>query len=82
MEQLIGGPVGELRCVYKEALLLSVAAILPSFLLMCWTDWSALTSTPAVIVAVGMGGLLWTTILWRRQHPIAVEVAGLLRRKR
>ena len=79
--RLIGGPAGQLRRVYDESLLLSVAAILPSFLLMCWTGWSALTPLPAVGASVGLGGLFWAALLWQRRHPIAMEVARLLHRK-
>ena len=82
MTKLIDGPTDKLRGVYLEGLALSVAAILPSFVLMCWTDWSALTPMPMLIASIGLGGILWAALLWQRLHPIALEVARLLHRPR
>lgn len=79
MARMLGGPAGELPKVYREALLLSAAATLPSFVLMCWTNWSATTSLPAVAGSIGAGGLLWIALLVRRRHPIAMEAARILR---
>ena len=80
MTQLIGGPTGKLRRVYLEGLLLSATAVIPSFILMCWTHWSALTSLPLIIASTAMGGLLWAVLIFQRRHPIALEVERLIRR--
>ena len=78
MARLIDCPAGEVRHVYSEALLVSAAAILPSFLLMCWTGWSAQTPLPVIVASIGLGGILWAAILLLRRHPIAVESARLM----
>ena len=78
--ELIGGPASEMQCVYLESLLLSGAAILPSFLLMWWTQWSALTPLPLVAAAICMGGMMWATLLIYRRHPIAIELARAMGR--
>ena len=80
MVAMVGGPGGALRRVYFEGLALTVAAVLPVFLLMCWTKWSALTSLPAAVACTALGGLLWFAILLQRGHPITAEAARLLRR--
>jgi O-antigen/teichoic acid export membrane protein len=81
MAQMVGGPPGELRQVYVEGLLLSAAAVLPSFLLMCWTRFSAQTPLSSIIASVALGGLSWAILLFRRSHPIADEAFRLLNRK-
>jgi O-antigen/teichoic acid export membrane protein len=80
MARMVGGSPGELRNVYLEGLLLSAAAVLPSFLLMCWTRASEHTPVLAIIACVVIGGILWAWLLLRQRHPIADEVSRLLRR--
>ena len=77
MAALIGGPASEMRGAYAEGLWLSLAATLPSLALMVWSGWSELTPLPMLIASIGLGGVLWTGLLWQRQHPIALEVVRL-----
>ena len=81
MAAMVGAPSGELRDVFLEGLALTAAAVLPAFLLMCWTNWSAFTPLPEAVACTGLGGLLWSVILVQRAHPIATEAASLLRRQ-
>ena len=43
MLELIGAPEGDLRRVYLEGFVLTLAAVLPALLLMAWWDWSPVT---------------------------------------
>ena len=79
MARFIDGPAGVLRRVYLEGIMVSVSAILPSFILMCWTRWSPLTPPIAVVSSIVIGGVMWAAILFKRQHPIATEVTRLLK---
>lgn len=77
MGQLLGGQPGDLRRVYFEGLFLSAVAVLPSVGLMCWTAWSPSTALGSIITCSVIGGMLWSLIIVRRRHPIALEVARL-----
>ena len=81
MAELIGAQNGELRRVYFEGIWLSAAAVVPSFILMCWSHWSAYTSLPFVVASTAIGGVLWAVILFHRRHPISQEVLRFVCRK-
>lgn len=74
MDRLIGTTRGELDRVYGEALLLSIAAALPSFLLMMWQDWSPRTPLWMVMAAVLTGIALWAMLLVVRRHALLDEI--------
>lgn len=80
MNELVGGQPDELGRMYREALLLTAAAILPAFSLMAWFDWSPAVPVPAIIAAVAGGVALWAVLLVRRQHPLYLEVVQALGR--
>lgn len=79
MTRLVDGPAGELRSVYVEASLLTIAAIIPSFILMIWRGWSALTGLTDIIVSISVGILMWAALLIKRRHPLAMEVTKFFR---
>jgi O-antigen/teichoic acid export membrane protein len=79
MAQMVGGPKGELRRVYLEGSLLSIAAILPSVLVMISTGWSPDTPLPLIMAGVAAGSVLWAMVLVQHRHPIAGELERLLR---
>jgi O-antigen/teichoic acid export membrane protein len=78
MNDLLGGPSGELRQVYIEGLLLSAAASLPVFIGMCWARWSETAPLGILIPSVVLGGFLWLALLFRLRHPIAAELLRLI----
>ena len=81
MNEMLNGPAGAMRRTYAEAGLLSLAAILPSALLMWWDGWSVKTPLLSILIAIGTGGLLSAGMLIQRNHPIAAEVLRIFRRK-
>jgi O-antigen/teichoic acid export membrane protein len=81
MIELVGGPAGALRGIYLEALLVTLVAVLPAFLVMTWFGWSPDTPLPHLGIAIGAGVIGWALLLVKRQHPLYLEVARLLRPK-
>ncbi|WP_114227856.1 MULTISPECIES: oligosaccharide flippase family protein [Sphingomonas] len=82
LNRMLEGPNHVLAKMYGESFGLGLIAALPSLLLMIWTRFSASTSLIAIAGAVALGGLLWSTALWRLRHPLALEVIGLIKRRR
>jgi O-antigen/teichoic acid export membrane protein len=81
LRRLVGGSKLDNRRLYVEAFVLSVVAVLPSLLLMFWTGFSPQTKPPLIIASVLTGILLWGTLLFISQHPLASELLRLWRRK-
>ena len=79
MIELVGGPAGALRRLYVEALLVTVVAVLPAFLLMLWSDWSPATPVTQLLAAILAGVVGWAVLLIRLRHPLYLEGARLLR---
>ncbi|WP_426266460.1 oligosaccharide flippase family protein [Sphingomonas sp. LHG3443-2] len=80
MTELVGGPSGALRSVYFEALLMTVAAVLPAGLLMAWFNNAPETPLPYIVAAVAAGVLCWALMLIARRHPLYLELLRVLRR--
>ncbi len=73
MDRLAGTKKGELERIYGESFLLMVAAVLPAFILMLWTNWAATTS-PWLVAGAVLGGIaLWLAVLKRQDHPLLSE---------
>ena len=77
MLELIGAPEGDLRRVYLEGLLLTLAAVLPALLLMAWWDWSPVTPLLQIAAAILLGVFGWVILLIVLRHPIYQECARL-----
>lgn len=82
LNDLVGGPRGDLRRLYLESVFLSIAAAGPALGLMLWHRWSPLVPIWQLGGAIALGGLLWLGLLVARGHPIAVEVQAALRSRR
>jgi O-antigen/teichoic acid export membrane protein len=80
MVELVGGASGELRRTYLEALVVTLVAVLPAFLLMAWSDWSPATPLLHLASAIALGALGWVILLMRLDHPLYLECTRLLRR--
>jgi O-antigen/teichoic acid export membrane protein len=74
MDRLVGSTRGELDRIYSEALLLTGAAVVPSFLLMLWFRWSPTTPLPLIVAAVSVGIALWVYLIFARQHALVEEL--------
>ena len=74
MDRFAGADPGELERVYLRSAALTVAAVLPSLLLMLWTDWSPRTDLIEMIAAVLLGALLWLATMMRQRHPLFQEM--------
>ena len=57
-----------------EAMLLTVAAVLPAFVLMVVFDWNEHTPLPLVFGCVGLGILLWLAMMAWQAHPLLAEM--------
>ena len=62
--------------VSVEAVLLTVAAVLPSFVLMMVFDWNEHTPLPLIVGSVGLGILLWLSALAWTKHPLFDELTN------
>jgi O-antigen/teichoic acid export membrane protein len=82
MMQLIGGPPAELRRLYVQSFLLTVAAVLPSLCLMLVTGFSPSTPLLLILGSVVLGVGLWGAALIALRHPILAEATKLLTRLR
>lgn len=79
MAELVGGPAGALRIIYREAILVSLAAVVPALLLMQYSGWSPETPPLYLGLAIFAGVLAWALLLMKLRHPIYLECARLLR---
>ena len=79
MDRLVGTTRGELDRIYWEGLLLSLAAVLPSFALMLWYGWSPRTPLPLVAGAVLLGVFGWAGLVFLRRHVLLEELQRALR---
>lgn len=70
----------QLTSVYGEACLLTLAAVVPSFMLMTATRFDSHTSLPLIAGMVLVGILFWLGVLWRIDHPLMEEIGMLLSR--
>lgn len=77
IDRLAGTEPGEVENVYIESLQLTVAATLPSLVLMVWFSWSAYTSLSLIMVGVVLGIVAWLALLFQRQHPLAGEILAI-----
>ena len=74
MNRMAGTSPGELARIYANGFVLTVAAVLPSFLLMMATNWSHLTSPGLIAAAIAAGILLWLAVLIWQKHPLLAEI--------
>jgi O-antigen/teichoic acid export membrane protein len=79
MVELVGGPSGALRRIYLEALLVTLAAVLPAFLLMVWSGWAPATPPTHLAIAILLGVVGWAGLLIGFRHPLYLECERLLR---
>ena len=74
MDRLVGAGPGELRGVYVINLKLTSVAVSPAFALMLWRGWSPSTPLIEIAVAVCLGILAWTALLFTLKHPLSTEL--------
>jgi len=85
MNELTQTTYGEIMAIYLRNLVLTVAAIVPSAVLMQAHGWSPLTPLVQVAGAIPAGIALWAAAAWTLNKPLAAEmamIAGKLRKKR
>lgn len=78
IDRLAGTSQGEIGGIYRESLLLTIAATLPVALTMLSQRWSPDVPIAWIAAATALGGVGWALLLWRREHPIFEEVRLLL----
>ena len=71
---------GELKRAYLTGGALTVAAVLPSFVLMLAEGWSHTTPPALIAGAVLLGVIMWLVLLTRLKHPLAAEVQSVGRK--
>lgn len=79
MDRMAGTEPGELERVYRESLLMTVAAVAPSLVLMFAEHWRPDTPPLLVAAAVALGIGSWFALIILRRHPLVDELR-LLRR--
>lgn len=82
MNRMAGTTSGELLSAYGQSALLTVAAVLPSVVLMISHDWAAWTPAPLIAGCVGLGVLLWLGMIVLLGHPLRAELALIVSRVR
>lgn len=70
----------ELVRIYLRGLAATLAAVLPSIMLMLTNRWSPNVNILAVLAAVGLGIALWYLVLKKMRHPLLGEFHLLLAR--
>ena len=71
---------GELKKAYLTGGALTVAAVLPSFVLMLAEGWSHTTPPALIAGAVLLGAVMWLILLVCLKHPLAAEVQAVGRK--
>ncbi len=71
---------GELKRAYLTGGALTLAAVLPSFVLMLAEDWSHTTPLALIAGAVFLGVIMWLILLVRLKHPLAAELQAIGRK--
>jgi O-antigen/teichoic acid export membrane protein len=79
MDKLAGTKAGELEKVYCESAFLTLVAVLPSFILMCYSGWSHLIPAASIGVSVTVGVLCWMLLMFVRSHPLLEELLFIIR---
>lgn len=74
MRRLANTEQGEIPRVYRESGFLTIAAVLPSFLLMVSNGWSPTTPLWQMAGVVTLGVLLWLATVHRLDHPLLGEL--------
>lgn len=71
---------GEFLRIFMNSAWLTVAAVLPSLVLMIATGWSP--RTPPILIggAVLSGVVLWLAVLAMQKHPLLTEIRAAVRR--
>jgi O-antigen/teichoic acid export membrane protein len=82
VRRLSGIAPGALWSIYRRSGLLTIAAVLPSLLLMMLTGWSSETPLPIILMAAGLGLAIWCVALRQMDHPLWTEVRLLLAARR
>lgn len=73
MNRLADARPGETTQIYAQSLILTVAATLPSLLLMIYIDWSPRAPLSWIICAVITGVAGWLGTLLKLKHPLIAE---------
>jgi len=77
MNRMAGTGTADLVRVYGQSALLTVAAVLPSAMLMIAHGWDAETPLTMIAGHVVLGLLLWLVTLSLLRHPLFGELIGL-----
>jgi O-antigen/teichoic acid export membrane protein len=80
MDEMAEMKPGEMTRIYLHGLALTLAAVVPSALLMLQSQWSYRTSPGLVAGAIMIGIILWFVGLAVLKHPILDELQSLRRR--
>lgn len=70
----------EIPLIYRESGMLTVAAVLPSLLLMVVYRWSPYTPPALIALTVLAGIASWLLVAFRLGHPVRDELLTILRR--
>jgi O-antigen/teichoic acid export membrane protein len=68
---------GRVPAIYRDSAILTVAAVLPSAIVMTFYRWSPLAPLPAVFGAVLLGMIFWLIVVVILRHPLRDELLVL-----
>lgn len=78
MSRLAGAERSRIAAVYGRSAVLTVAATLPSLILMIANGWSPHVSRPLMLGAIALGGAAWFATLFLIDHALVGEIRKLL----
>lgn len=73
---------GEFLRIFINSAWLTVAAVLPSLVLMIATGWSHRTSLSLIVGSFLLGIVLWLAVLALQKHPLLAEIQAIARKVR
>ena len=79
MSRIAGTKPSQITRVYSRALLVTVAAVLPVFVLMAMSGWRADVSRPLMALCIALGGTAWLVTLWLIDHALIDEMRKIAR---
>lgn len=74
MRRLAGLEGREIAIIYARGAAVTALAVIPSLILMIWSDWSAHIPLGALVIVIIIGVVLWAGGLKVFAHPLAAEI--------